>query len=188
MKKPNNTLLLIIGIFLFLVSFSFDEQVRLFFKDANIPFLNAALSVITNFGVVITVMLIIPSILLYKKNRKLVHLLWLTFLAAFLAAFILKLIVLRQRPVEAFTFPFTGIINYSFPSMHAMAAFSLLPVITEYIQKQKWFFIIFSFLAAFSRIYLGFHFLSDALFGAFAGYFIGNLLLDFLKGKNGCNK
>lgn len=186
MKKANNAALLIIGIFLFIASFSFDEQVRLFFKDANISFLNAALSVITNFGVVIAVMLLASSILIYRKNkksRKAVYLLWLAFIAAFAAAFVLKLIVLRQRPVEAFTFPFTGIINYSFPSMHAMAAFSLLPIIAEYIQKQKWFFIAFAFLAAFSRIYLGFHFLSDVVFGAFAGYFIGSLLLGFFKRK-----
>ncbi len=186
MKKPNNAIILIAGILLFLASFIFDEKVNLLFKGADIPFLNTALSIITNFGVVIAFMLALPSIIFYKKNkesRKAVYLLWLAFLAAFAAAFILKLIVLRQRPAEAFTFPLINIINYSFPSMHAMVVFSLLPVISSYIPKQKWLFIYFAFLAAFSRIYLGFHFLSDVVFGAFAGYFIGSLLLNIFKKK-----
>src|SRR3990167_9110636 len=71
MKKINNTLILITGILLFLVSYNFDQQASLFFKYANFAFLDFVLGVITNFGIVVVVMLLIPSVIFYKKTRKL---------------------------------------------------------------------------------------------------------------------
>ena len=71
-KKINNTFLLIIGILLFILSYKFDVQINLLFKNAKFPIIDAVLSVITNFGVVVLVMLIIPSIALYRKNKKIV--------------------------------------------------------------------------------------------------------------------
>lgn len=176
--KKLNALALIIGILLFIIPYNFDNEVNLFFKNINFDILDFVLGIITNFGIVVAVMVIIPSLMLYKKNKKVAYLVLLTFFASFLLAFIIKLIVLRQRPVEAFTYPFTSIINYSFPSMHSLVAFSLLPLLIKHLQKQKYFWVLFAFLVAFSRIYLGVHFLSDVVFGALAGYFIGYYLLD----------
>ena len=183
MKKINNTLVLIIGILLFLISYNFDQQASLFFKDAKTAFLDFALGIVTNFGIVVVVMLLTPSVILYKKNKKIIYLLWLTFIVSVIVAFVIKLIVLRQRPIEALTYPFTNILNYSFPSMHAMVAFSLLPLLVNHLSKQKHFWIGFGLLVVFSRIYFGFHFLSDVVFGALAGYFIGDYLLKLYKKK-----
>lgn len=184
MKKINSTWLLIIGTLLFLISYNLDNTANLFFKNLEFPLFDFILGIATNFGVVVTVMLIIPSFIFYNKNKKLIYLLWSIFVVSFTLSFITKLIVLRQRPIEAFPFPFTSITNYSFPSMHAMVAFSLLPVISKYLPKQKLFWIGFAFSVAFSRIYFGFHFLSDVVFGAFAGYLVGNFLLELHeKGK-----
>lgn len=178
MKSINKNLILIIGIVLFLISYKLDPQINLFFKNLKFPIFDVVFSIVTNFGVVILVALGVPSLVFFRKNRKLVYLLWLTFIISFILAFAIKLIVLRQRPIEAFTYPFTSIINYSFPSMHAMVVFSFLPLLIKYLPKQKSFWIIFAFLVAFSRIYLGFHFLSDVVFGALAGYFAGDFLLE----------
>ena len=183
MKKVNDTFLLIIGILLFLISYNFDQQVSLFFKDIKFALFDAVFGVITNFGVVVLVILILPSIAFYKKNKKITYLLWLAFIISFVLAFVIKLIVLRQRPVEAFTYPFTNILNYSFPSMHAMVVFSLLPILTKHMPKQKHFWIGFGFLIVFSRIYFSFHFLSDVVFGALVGYFIGDYLLELYEKK-----
>lgn len=184
MKRLNEILVLVMFVLLFLVSYKLDDSVSVFFKGANFPFFNVILSIITNFGVVIVIALIAPSLVLYKKNKKIVYLLLSAFFISTTLAFILKLIVLRQRPIEAFTYPFINIINYSFPSMHAMAVFSLLPILVRNMQKQNLFWFIFAFLVAFSRVYFGFHFLSDVVFGAFAGYFIGSYLLELYgKGK-----
>ncbi len=183
MKKLNYTLALIIGTLLFLFSYKVDQQINLFFKSARFQFLDAILSTITNFGIIFIVMLVIPSFILYKKNKRVVYILLLTFFISFVFALIIKLIVLRQRPIEAFTYPFVGIIRYSFPSLHATAAFSLLPILTEYLQKQKHFWLGFALLASFSRIYFGYHFLSDVVFGALFGYFLGDWLLELYEKK-----
>jgi len=105
-------------------------------------------------------------------------LLFVTFLISLILNFVIKLIVHRQRPLEAFTYPLINLINYSFPSMHAMTLFALLPLLVKYLPKQKSFWVSFAFLVAFSRVYFGFHFLSDVVFGAITGYFIGKFLLD----------
>ena len=107
-----------------------------------------------------------------------------TFAASVAAAFIIKLIVLRQRPSEILYYPFFNVIDYSFPSMHAMIVFSLLPALFEYLPRQKNFWIFFAFIVSFTRIYFGLHFLSDVIFGAFFGYFLGKFLLNMHKKKN----
>ena len=177
-KRINKILFLITGILLFVVSYSFDASLDVLFKNIKFPILDTILSVITNFGLVIVVTALIPSVILYKKNRRLVYLIWFTFIVIFVLAFVIKLTVLRQRPIGAFTYPFTNITDYSFPSMHAMAVFSLLPILMKYLPKQKYFFVIFAFLVAFTRIHFGFHFLSDVVFGAFAGYAAGDFILE----------
>lgn len=183
MRKSNNILVLVTGMLLFFASFLLDKPVYLFFKDAKLPFLDAFLSSITNFGIVFVVMLAIPSIILYKKKRSAAYLIWLSFLVSTAAAFAAKLILLRPRPTETLAYPLIHIMNYSFPSMHAMAVFALLPIIAEYIPKQRAFWLSFGFLVVFSRVYFGFHFLSDIVFGALFGYFIGCSLLGLYKRK-----
>lgn len=177
MKKINDIAILIMGILLFVVSYSLDQSASLFFKNANFAFLDVILSIITNFGFVAVIMLIIPSYTLYKKNKNSAYLLWLAFIASFALSFIIKLVVQRPRPIDTFAYPLTNIIDYSFPSTHAIVAFSALPLIVEYLPKQRYFFVIFAFLVALSRVYFNLHFLSDVVFGALAGWFIGSSLL-----------
>jgi len=119
-----------------------DKQISLFFSNVKFTLFDVVLSVITNFGIVIFVILLLPSIALYKKSKKVVYMLWLTFILSFILSFIVKLIVLRQRPIDTFTYPFTNIVNYSFPSMHSMVAFSLLPFLVKFLPKQKYFWIL----------------------------------------------
>ena len=177
MKKTNKIFILVMGILLFILSYKFDERIDLFFKDIKFELLDIILGIITNFGVAVLVLSVIPSIILYKKNKRLVYLIWLTFIVSFILAFVIKLLFLRQRPIEAFTYPFTSIINYSFPSMHSMIVFSLLPLLNKHTPKNKIFWCVFAILVSFSRIYFSFHFLSDVVFGALFGYFVGDYLL-----------
>ena len=184
MGKNENILVLLIGILLFLVSVFLDKTVNMIFSYIKIPFFDFVLSIITNFSIVISVMLIIPAIILYGKNKKISYLLFASFFASVIFAFALKLIFLRQRPLQTLAYPLTSIINYSFPSMHAMAAFALLPILMMYLPKKKSFWIAFAALVAFSRLYFRFHFLSDVVFGIFAGYFIGIGLINlYERGK-----
>ncbi len=202
MKKINTALMLVFSIIISLLSYIFDSSVKLFFNGLKIPLFDSILSIITNFGVVIVVMLVIPTIIISKndtksqenrgfsrsrKFRKLsweIKLLWLAFLSAVVLSFIIKLIFLRQRPYEAISYPMLNILNFSFPSMHSLVVFALLPLLSRFLPKQKYFWVIFAFMVAFTRIYFGFHFLSDVVFGAFSGYFTGILILELNdKGK-----
>lgn len=179
MKKPGEIWLVVGGIIIFLLSYKYDNQVNLFFNNIRFPLLDFVFGVITNFGIVILVMLAIPLPVIYRRKiqRKSTGLLLLTFMISVVAAFIIKFIILRQRPLGVLYYPFFSIVDYSFPSMHAMVVFSLLPILAEYFPKQKNFWIFFAFAVAFTRIYFGFHFLSDVVFGAIFGYFIGIYLL-----------
>lgn len=173
MKKTNNLLIIAFGIVVSFLSFLIDEPVNSFFKNARIPILDAILGILTNFGFVVIVMALTPSIILYKCNKKNIYSLWSVFFISVILSVILKLIIARQRPVEAFPFPFLNIIDYSFPSMHAVVAFSLMAMLNENLPKQKKFWVGFALLVAFSRIYFGVHYLSDVVFGALIGFFVG---------------
>ena len=178
MKKINDMHILVIGILIFLASYRLDQQVSLFFRNFRFMLLDFVFSIITNFGFVVLIMLIMPIVILFNKNKKQTYLLLLAFAVSIIFSFVLKLIFLRQRPNELLTYPFVNITDYSFPSMHAAVVFSLLPILIKYLPKQKYFWVIFAFLVAFTRIYFGFHFLSDVVFGGFLGYFIGIFLLE----------
>ena len=177
MKRIKKIFILVMCILLFLISYRFDEEVNVFFKDIKFAFFDIVFGIVTNSGIVILIMLFVPSIIFYKKNKKLIYLLFLTFIASLALAFIIKLIAHRQRPIEVLTYPFASIIDYSFPSMHSMIVFSLLPLLNKHAPKNKIFWCVFAILVSFSRIYFSFHFLSDVVFGALFGYFVGDYLL-----------
>ena len=181
MKAKNNILpyLAIIAIFIF--SFLLDEKISYLFKNARIPLLDFIFGIITNFGIVLAIMLIIPLLVL-KDNRKTYSLL-LAFFSSVFISLIAKWMFLRQRPTD-FAYPFVKVLSYSFPSMHAVVVFSLLPLLLYFLPKQKNFWVPFALLVIFTRIYFGLHYLSDVIFGALLGYSFGYLLLDLhLRGK-----
>ncbi|MDP8247229.1 MAG: phosphatase PAP2 family protein [Candidatus Tritonobacter lacicola] len=60
----------------------------------------------------------------------------------------------------------------SFPSGHAFSAFFFVGVFHR-VRRMKWFFWAAAILIAFSRMYLGVHYLSDVIFGAMAGFAFG---------------
>ena len=181
MKAKNNILLYLVIIAVFIFSFLLDEKISYLFENTRIPLLDFIFGILTNFGVVLVVMLIIPLLML-KDNKK-IYALLLAFFSSVFISLIAKWMFLRQRPAD-FAFPFVKILSYSFPSMHAVVAFSLLPILLYLLPKQKNFWVPFAFLVAFTRIYFGLHYLSDVIFGALLGYSLGYLLLDLhLRGK-----
>ena len=181
MKAKNHIIAYLALIAALVFSFLLDEKITSLFKNARIPSLDFVFGIITNFGIVLVIMLVIPMLML-KDNRK-IYTLLLAFVSSVFISLIVKWMFLRQRPT-GFAYPFVKILSYSFPSMHAVVAFSLLPMLAYFLPKQKNFWIPFAFLVIFTRIYFGLHYLSDVVFGAMLGYSMGYLLLDLhLRGK-----
>ena len=180
-KNLNLIYFIALALLLFYISTVFDKNISLIFKNIKIIPLDFVFGIITNFGIVVLSFLAIPSIILYRKDRKSVYFMILAFASAILLSFAIKLIILRQRPLETLAYPLINIINYSFPSMHSMAVFALLPLLINFFPGRKYFWIIAAFLVAFTRIYFNFHYLSDVVFGIIVGYIIGKFLLKLYK-------
>lgn len=183
-KNLNLIYFIALALLLFYISAVFDETISSVFKNIKITPLDFVFGIITNFGIVVLSFLAIPALILYRKNRKDSFFLIIAFASAFLLSFAIKLIVLRQRPMETLYYPLMGIINYSFPSMHSMAVFALLPLLIHFFPGRKHFWISAAFLVAFTRIYLNFHYLSDVVFGIIAGYIIGRFFLKLYKKRH----
>lgn len=65
----------------------------------------------------------------------------------------------------------------SFPSSHAVNNFSAATVISSFYSKQKVYWFIFAGIVAFSRPYVGVHYPSDIIAGAFIGIGIGTTVV-----------
>jgi len=68
----------------------------------------------------------------------------------------------------------------SFPSAHAANNFAAAAVLAHSYSKYKWVFYIIAFLIAFSRVYVGVHYLSDIIAGGLIGFGIGFLMVYML--------
>lgn len=101
-----------------------------------------------------------------------------------LVDFILKPIAKESRPFTKFPeiITFMNAHNYkvpddySFPSGHAAAAFLAVAYLMMIDKKSLWITLPLALIIAFSRIYIGAHYLGDVLFGAGIGLMLGVLL------------
>ncbi|MBW2976739.1 phosphatase PAP2 family protein [Candidatus Woesearchaeota archaeon] len=168
------TSILAFGILLFLLSLALDRNISSIAALMQNPAFDVVFGWFTDFINVFVILILITTLFLFEeKKREWIFPLWLSFALSVSASFLLKLIVARPRPSVDLISSLFNALNFSFPSMHAMVAFAAAPILDREFPKLKWFWIVFAVLVAFSRVYFNFHFLSDVIFGAFAGYFIG---------------
>ena len=117
-------------------------------------------------------------ILFYKKDK---NKRFLSFISSIfctsVVVFLLKILFHRSRPL-------TSLIEYpsfAFPSGHAAVIFSVLPLFVKKYPNLKYYFYVIVGLVLYNRVYLGVHYFSDLVFGAFIGYSIGLFLLKKFK-------
>ena len=88
--KKRGILIFIIGVLVFIISLKLDSGIAAAFRNAKSPIFDSLFSVVTNFGVAMVFLLWVPCIILYRKNKKAVKLLLLTFLISFVLSFLLS--------------------------------------------------------------------------------------------------
>ncbi len=163
--------------------FPFDLEFSILLELLRHPFLDFIFSVVSIIGN--PLFWIAVAVILYwqKKEKYSFHLINLV-LASAAITFVLKHFFSLARPsvygisqIVLFTFDNLMSDIYSFPSGHTVLATAAFAFFFDKLNTQSRLVSSLAlFLIAFSRIYLGFHFLSDVLAGMAVGFVIGYLV------------
>lgn len=186
MKNKKGIWIFWLIVILFVVSLYFDSYSIEGISYIKNNFLDTSLALLIPMTFEVIIFILFTVMLLWKENkRKWVLPLWFTLTLSFLTSFILKVVIQRPRPFQQGLIEISSFLvknsyslwDFSFPSNHAMLAFCILPFISKEFPKLKYVWTLFACLIAFSRVYFGFHFLSDVIAGAAIGYLIGALVI-----------
>ena len=169
---------LLVFLFLLVISILFDRQALNLVLDHRIQFLNTFFVFLSHFGTFSIFVIFTLLYLVTKQSKKKILQMWLTVFIAGLVTFILKLIIERPRPVVD---SLIGVSGYSFPSGHTLVPFALYIVLADHIPKLKNWWLVIASLIAFSRLYLGVHYISEVVLSIFLGGVIGMYSLKILK-------
>lgn len=172
---------------IFLISFIFDRNISLFFSGLRNPILDYAFAAFSLTGIIMAAILVIPpTIYLFYNDKKSILKYWFSFALTLFVMIALKMIIHRQRPFDALDFTIPAFLlsssysmwDFSFPSNHTALSFVALPFIKG---RSFWIWLAVSILVAFSRIYFGFHYLSDVIASIIISYAISVFVIKWEK-------
>ena len=186
MRKINYFL---IAVVLLLISFLYDKHLIFLIAQVRISIINWLMIIVTNKLVLIIISLLLTLLFLLEKNkRNLIIPLWASIIATWVLVRLIKITISRVRPFEALTLPLIQGVDYafsalstSFPSMHAAIIFSLVPFLNKGFPKLKLLWILLAVFISLSRLYIGVHYLSDVIAGAFIGVIISESIIKLEK-------
>jgi len=147
------------------------------------PLLDLFMSIITHGGS--TVLWLVVALLLWFDDRRREAVLLAVSIVLGGALFLfLKFFINRPRPYQviAGSKVLTVEGGSSFPSGHSKNAFSAVVILGKG-RAERWRILLYAFavVVSFSRVYVGLHYPSDVLVGAFAGYIIAKITLRYEK-------
>ncbi|EKE15387.1 MAG: hypothetical protein ACD_12C00038G0004 [uncultured bacterium] len=144
-------------------------------------------------GVFLIIWLLIFGYLVFfeeKKDKRFIFYFIMSLLISALIFTLMKNLIKRPRPVSKVRSQLTPTdfnrlrliltdypTSYSFPSGHTTISFSVAAILAFFDKKRKKYFYLIAVIIAFSRVYLGYHYLYDVLAGAFLGWLISSAVL-----------
>jgi undecaprenyl-diphosphatase len=161
----------ILSFILLTIGLLYDKAISTFFYSHQNAFIVEIMRVISDLGTGIAVFFIasIALINLSKSKKKDTFVFWISLAASLAVTYLLKNVFLRERPYPVYDSAYNQF--HSFPSGHSTGVFSAYAFLSKF-RIFGIFWLVFSFLVAFSRIYLGYHYLSDVVVGGLLGYAI----------------
>src|SRR5213594_73420 len=177
------------GFLFLLLSFWLDDRAGIFFRSPRGDWATTLMEGASRYGrgwtlALLCILFLFLGLFLKRKKWSETGLLSLySMIVSSLSAQIVKHLVGRARPrlmEHGLTFLgpsfLAGVRGLdSFPSGHAASTFALAVVLTRAYPRAKVAFYMMASIISFSRLYLGAHFLSDAVGGALLGLWIGHL-------------
>lgn len=166
-----------------------DFFINLINKKMKTKQLDGFMYKITNLGgLIFTSLLVILTIVLGKgKVRQMGFEILVTLIISQSIVYSLKMILSRERPYKIIEHLNTFGIemkNYSFPSGHTSASFSIATIVSLNYSELAVYIFILAAVVSISRIYLGVHYPTDVLAGIILGvltsYVVHFYLLDYI--------
>ncbi|MCX6740297.1 MAG: LssY C-terminal domain-containing protein [Candidatus Parcubacteria bacterium] len=150
------------------------------FRNPLLTLIFLKITLLGNWQLILAGIIIFSAILWLWQKKVYIFSLWLVMAGSALFSYLGKLIIHRPRPQNVAVFDLS---SFSFPSGHATLALAFYGFIAYFLFKQikSWKYkililaadLVLILLIGFSRMYLGFHFLSDII----GGYLLGILWL-----------
>lgn len=131
----------------------------------------AFFSAIGSYGLIWVIAAIYIIVVEERRDYRFVLPFTISLFLAFVLTNFFKNLLLRPRPLSTVYYLLSTNypVDYSFPSFHATVTFTGAVVLSIFDKTKVPLFILFAVLIAFSRVYLGFHYVGDVLFGALLG-------------------
>jgi undecaprenyl-diphosphatase len=183
---------LMLAVLLNVIVFVFDKEIVRFVVGLRnlliygpVDYFFVIIGLLSN---IIIIFLFLTTLFLWKKKKNWFAALCSSILLSGMAGFLIKIWLQRPRPFQAGVVPLISVSfyefiggfsswNFSFPSMHTLLVFSVMPLVNKHFKKFRYYWLIFACLTGFSRVYFGMHYFSDVIAGAIIGVFAGYITL-----------